>query len=303
MMKKVLILAYDFPPYVSVGGLRPHAWYKYLKKYQVEPIIITRQWGTTFGNHLDYIAPSASTETIIEKSELGTIIRTPYRPNLANRMMLKYGKDKFQLIRRLITAFYEILQWVYPIGPKVQLYHEAKKYLKTHQVDAIMATGEPFILFRYASKLSKQFQIPWLADYRDPWIQNASRAKNKLLEKWYRYWEKKCLQNVYAITTVSTLFQKQIASLIKGKNFHILPNGYDNEHMEAVQHIKPNRDRLMMAFMGSVYHWHPIQSFLEVCWQFVKQQESIKFQLNFYGVSATPKIKALLESDYYATPP
>ncbi len=35
MMKKLLILAYDFPPYVSVGGLRPYAWYRYLKEYGV----------------------------------------------------------------------------------------------------------------------------------------------------------------------------------------------------------------------------------------------------------------------------
>ncbi len=32
-MKKVLILAYDFPPYVSVGGLRPYSWYKYFKEF------------------------------------------------------------------------------------------------------------------------------------------------------------------------------------------------------------------------------------------------------------------------------
>jgi hypothetical protein len=25
-MKKLLILAYDFPPYVSVGGMRPYNW-------------------------------------------------------------------------------------------------------------------------------------------------------------------------------------------------------------------------------------------------------------------------------------
>ena len=55
-MKKVLILAYDFPPYVSVGGLRPHAWYKYLKEFGVEPIVVTRQWENVHGNHLDYIS-------------------------------------------------------------------------------------------------------------------------------------------------------------------------------------------------------------------------------------------------------
>jgi hypothetical protein len=62
-MKKLLILAYDFPPYVSVGavlslskyGLRPYNWYRYLKAYDVEPIVITRQRSNAHGNHLDLI--------------------------------------------------------------------------------------------------------------------------------------------------------------------------------------------------------------------------------------------------------
>ena len=55
-MKKVLILAYDFPPYVSVGGLRPYSWYKYFKEFGLYPVIVTRQWDNQYGNHLDYIA-------------------------------------------------------------------------------------------------------------------------------------------------------------------------------------------------------------------------------------------------------
>jgi len=93
-MKKVLILTYDFPPYVSVGALRPYSWYKYFHKENIYPIVITRQWGNKYGNNLDYIAPGTSPKCIIEKSEMGTIIRTPYRPNLANRQMLKYGESK-----------------------------------------------------------------------------------------------------------------------------------------------------------------------------------------------------------------
>ena len=58
--KKVLVLAYDFPPYVSVGGLRPNAWFNYLNEFGIEPIIITRQWANDFGNEMDYIAPSKS---------------------------------------------------------------------------------------------------------------------------------------------------------------------------------------------------------------------------------------------------
>lgn len=65
-MKKVLILAYDFPPYVSVGGLRPYSWYKYLHQSDVYPIVITRQWNNQYGNGMDYVAPSESSETLVE---------------------------------------------------------------------------------------------------------------------------------------------------------------------------------------------------------------------------------------------
>ncbi len=99
-MKKVLILAYDFPPFASVGGLRPYSWFNYLKEFNVFPIVITRQWNNKYGNHVDYVAPSHSTETIIEKSEKGIIIRTPYTPNLPNRLLLNYGDKKFSLLRK-----------------------------------------------------------------------------------------------------------------------------------------------------------------------------------------------------------
>ena len=171
-MKKVLILAYDFPPYVSVGGLRPYALYNYLKEFGVEPILVTRQWGNTHGNRLDYVSAGSSEQSIVEVSQCGTIIRTPYKPNFANRLMLKHGDKRYRLLRKSISAYYEFAQFLLPIGPKIELYKAAKHFLKNNQVDAIIATGDPFILFKYASKLSKAFNIPWIADYRDPWSHN-----------------------------------------------------------------------------------------------------------------------------------
>ena len=42
-MKKVLILAYDFPPYVSVGGLRPYSWYKYFHEFGLYSVFVPEQ--------------------------------------------------------------------------------------------------------------------------------------------------------------------------------------------------------------------------------------------------------------------
>ena len=43
-MKKVVILSYFFPPANFVGAERTAFWAKYLKEFDIYPIIITRCW-------------------------------------------------------------------------------------------------------------------------------------------------------------------------------------------------------------------------------------------------------------------
>src|SRR5688572_5192581 len=129
-MKKVLILAYDFPPYVSVGGIRPFNWYKFLPESGIHPVVVTRQWVNKYRDYRDYISKSESDEVIIESDEMRTIVKTPYIPNIANRILLKHGESKYRFIRRLISAFYELGQFIFPMGSKYQLYKAANEYLK-----------------------------------------------------------------------------------------------------------------------------------------------------------------------------
>ncbi|MFW5983159.1 MAG: glycosyltransferase [bacterium] len=293
-MKKVLIIAYDFPPYVSVGGLRPYSWYKYFHEFGLYPVVVTRQWDNKYGNHLDYIAPGESNETIVEESETGTIIRTPYKPNLSNRLLLKYGEKRFRLLRKAITAYYEFMQFLFFVGPKAGLYRGAKRYLKQHKVDAIIATGEPFILFKYAAKLNKKYNIPWVADYRDPWTQNSSRSTNLLLKMWNGYFEKRYLSEVKHITTVSDFFKNQIRSIVKGKPFSIIYNGYNLPTAFKEKAFTPKSDKLRIAFAGSIYPWHPWKSVLQ-CLAELDERNSNDFELTFYGINQTAEIKQYLE--------
>lgn len=283
-MKKLLILAYDFPPYVSVGALRPYAWYKYLKEYGIYPIVVTRQWGNAYGDERDYIAPGESNETIIEETEYGTIIRTPYKPNMANRLMLRYGKRRFALLRKAISAYYEFVQYIWNIGPKSCVYRGAKQYLKTHKADAIIATGEPFVLFKYASVLSYKYNIPWIADYRDPWTQ-SNRANTYIKKKLYAYFEQKYTSNVSIITTVSTLLKNEISSLLNDKQYCIIPNGYDSENAECVRRIKPEKSKLRFAFAGTIYKYHPIESVMDAFNCFAQAYPNANIELNFYGMA------------------
>ena len=221
----------------------------------------------------------------------GTIIRTPYKPNLANRLMLKYGKGKFSLLRKLITAWYEFMQFIFFVGPKSGVYCGAKKYLKTNKVDAIIATGEPFILFKYASSLSKKYGVPWLADYRDPWSQNKNRSK--FSGRWNKYFEKKFTANTECVVTVSDFCKIQIETNVH-KSFHIISNGYNPDAINAVSDIKQGGDCLRFAFVGTIYSWHPYKSVILTFVEFIQKSNlDIKIELNFFGINRHEKIRQI----------
>jgi len=243
-MKKLLILAYDFPPYVSVGGLRPYSWYKHLKEFGVYPIVVTRQWANDYGDERDYIAPSKSKETLIEETEFGTIVKASYKANLSNRLLLKYGTKRFKLFRKLISGFFEFGQYFFNIGPKSCVYRVAKNYLKTNSVDMIIATADPFVLFKYASALSRQYNLPWIADYRDPWVE----AKGSI-QKFNRFFERRYLKNATQITTVSEFLIQKIKQNVQNKPFDILINGYDSSLTEHVSSIYQTSKVISFAFI------------------------------------------------------
>lgn len=293
-MKKVLILAYDFPPYVSVGGLRPYNWYKYFREFDIDPIVVTRQWSNEHGNSLDYVAASKTNQVVVEENNWGTVLKSPYKPNLSNKLLLKYGENRFRIFRKAITAYFEFAQFLYITGPKKELYKAANNYLKNNHVDAILVTGDPFILFSYADRLSRKYNVPWIADYRDPWSQNASLANTPLIRKWNEHFEAKIVKSTTQIITVSEFLVSKISSLVKNKTFQIMPNGYDPDLIESVKEIQPPTDRLHIAFVGTIYEWHPWKSFLKVLDAFLKSNTDAQINLNFYGVNEHAAIEAYI---------
>jgi glycosyltransferase involved in cell wall biosynthesis len=291
-MKKVLILAYDFPPYKTVGAMRPAGWYKYFNEFGVYPIIVTRNWNVVSNDLLDYHRESVTKKLIYEKDQGGEIIKTPYSKNISDRLLLKYGKNKFKIFRKAISAIYEIGQYLFKIGTKQNLYVGAKEYLSHNHVDAIIATGSPHILFKYASDLSKEFNTPWIADYRDPWSQSKSRSFYGLLTRWNKYFEKKYTKNSLFATTVSEFCQAQIVSNYS-KPIHVIRNGYDDEVFRDNEKYKQPKT-LTIAFAGTIYKWHPIEKFLSVIEELILSGHRIN--LKFIGVNNSDRIKTFIKT-------
>ena len=61
-------------------------------------------------------------------------------------------------------------------------------------------------MFKYASLLSKEFNVPWIADYRDDWVYDHSLVNKPFLYRFIidsknKYFEKVYLANSSCILT------------------------------------------------------------------------------------------------------
>ncbi|MFH1001287.1 MAG: hypothetical protein V1783_10670, partial [Bacteroidota bacterium] len=286
-MKKLLILAYDFPPYTSMGAQRPYGWYLSLKSYSWEPTIITRHWPAEYHAKEDY-NKNCRQKITCEKSHLGTIIRVPYKANLRDKIIVTHGFNRLSLIRKLLTTIYSVLQHLsFIFDNKSGIYFEAKKILAQQKFDYIIASGEPFILFRYAYKLAEKFHTPWIADYRDCWSDNFEVNRqgglNRLLHKsYFRFFERRYVNNAIIITTAAPYFKNQLNLLFPEKKIYVVFNGYNEDEYEInISNI--SNQNLIIAFGGTIYPFQPLELFFEGLKKWLVKPINPNLKIFFYG--------------------
>lgn len=286
-MKKALILAYDFPPYNSIGGQRPYSWYLYLKESGIEPTVVTRHWDIPISGPNDCYLPSKNRVTTRENLEHGTIIRAPFNPTFRDKLIGK--TDILSVFFRKLLSFLEVISSsrIAALDGKRTIYETAEKLMQEQKFDVIVATGEPFILFHYAANLSAKFNTPWIGDYRDGWSTNfhASGAFSFLTE----LFEKQTVKSASLLTTAAPIFSKQIAELT-GREEDKIPvifNGYFEEKFnpENVVELKP---KFSIAHVGTLYPFQRIETFLDGLQLFLDKNPEVEFEVNFYGLNFYP---------------
>ena len=149
-----------------------------------------------------------------------------------------------------------------------------------------MATSEPFILFHYANKLSREFSIPWAGDYRDPWVLNTSHMVSILLKHWYSYHEKRLLKSMNMIVTVSEFMGVNINKYNKDNiPVSIVSNGFDQDLVKDIKELPQNSDVFTLAYAGTLYPYHPYRSFFVVLNSYKLENPQFKFCFKFYGIN------------------
>ncbi|WP_028375155.1 glycosyltransferase family 4 protein [Leeuwenhoekiella sp. MAR_2009_132] len=186
-MKKALIICYYWPPAGGPGVQRWLKFVKYLRDFDIEPVVYVPE-----NPHYPIVDASLEAEIPQGITVLKHPIKEPY--GLAQLFSKKQtdqissgiikDKEKQGLLQRLMLFVRGNLfipdarKWW--IKPSVNY---LLSYLKSTNIDVIITTGPPHSLHLIGLQLKKQTQLPWVADFRDPWTTIGYQKKLKLTQK------------------------------------------------------------------------------------------------------------------------
>ncbi|MBL4806168.1 MAG: glycosyltransferase [Rhodobacteraceae bacterium] len=208
MKKKLLIIAYYFPPIGGAGAQRPTKFAKYLSQDGWSVTVLTKE-GIDRENRWEPEDHSFSGDFVAGRGEI-SIVRIPDEPHFKGQFAIDALKN-----------------WSIAAGKA------AAKLMKEETYGAVLITMSPFSLIHAAEEIKKATNVPVFLDLRDPWILDGWTP-----QKSYLHWKinfnrmRRAFQNadgVIANTRESgALFLRNFPSLDADK-FCVIENGFDVE--------------------------------------------------------------------------
>lgn len=253
MRLRALIITYYWPPSGGSGVQRWLKFVKYFRKFGVEPIVYTPLNPERMAEDNSLLKEIPSDIRVIKRK-----IFEPYylykiftgkksiKPGFVSDTKSKHSlKERISLFIR--SNFFVPDPKCFWIKASVK---HLKKVLKEEKIDIIISTGPPHSMHLIAKRLSKDLNIPWIADFRDPWTQmyNFKFMKHThLVERIHSKLEREVLSNSDCVVVVTQNMKKDFEAF-KTKRVEVISNGFDYEDFTA----KVRRDTKDKSF-GIVY--------------------------------------------------
>lgn len=279
MMKRVLIVAREFPPFKTIGRIRTVKWCQNLPALGWAVAVLTMGSDSREPKDLNtlkevppetrvYRAPwPRPKEYIVEK--LKTLLRRApaggYPQGMENRgpandspsaptKCFRIGDlsgiyDEFARKHLLIPDIY--LAWTVPA------IRAGMQAIKDFKPDVILASAPAFSDFVIAWQLSRRTKIPWVADYRDLWTGDVLR---EWVPKWRQRFEimieRHVIKSASAVVTVSdpkTQYVRNRVPELDSGRFFTITNGYDVEEYEGLDPQTADTTAFRIVYTGRLF--------------------------------------------------
>ena len=231
----VLFISYYFPPAGGPGVQRVLKFVKYLPEFGWNPVVLTVKNG-------DY--PAYDESLVSEIPDTVPVYKVPaIEPHALYKKFTKKNVDEkipVGLLSKSEGAGFKekFARWVRAnifipdarVACNFPMIRAGNEIIGKHKIRAIFCSTPPHSLQLSAMYLSKKWNIPWIADFRDPWTDifyyqnidrmHISRAIDKILER-------RVLNISNSVVTVSKSIKENLHRNSEQNNIQVLYNGYD----------------------------------------------------------------------------
>lgn len=259
-MKKVLMVAHQFPPVGGSGVQRTVKFVKYLRNFEWEPVVFTRATGrmslkdeTLFKDIPKGIKIIRS--AAFDFSEFPGILGIPGKI-LNRKILIPDGEFLWQFFGR----------------------HKAYSEVRDSHTDLIYTTSYPYSDHLLGLYLKRKFPgIPWVADFRDEWTKNPNIIDYKY-GKFRTDVEKKLESEVlYNADRVIANTPFMMENFLIDRNelrdkFDVIPNGYDEEDFRNLSFKPPKNKRFTITYAGLLYGRRKPDRFFEAAGKLLSQK-------------------------------
>jgi glycosyltransferase involved in cell wall biosynthesis len=249
-MRRVLFIAYLFPPVANSGTRRSLAFANHLPDLGWEPLVLTcdpEPRAPLDAELLGEVRPGTRIERVPLQSRLQARRWAGWLPGDVGQRAVEALAWR---LRARADVPDEAAGWLKPAVERAVALHDSLGF------DAIYASGWPWTGFLIAREVSRRTGKPYVLDYRDQWTPSGDMAWEKVSPEQARQnpaLEKLAAREAAALVTVTHALVDSIGSDCGRSDLHLITNGF--EPADFAGDASPVDDGLLrIAYTGV---WRP----------------------------------------------
>jgi glycosyltransferase involved in cell wall biosynthesis len=224
-MARLLMLTYHFPPSAASGAFRLLGFARHLPRSGWNTVVVAPP-GLPWEPTDQSLAERVPAETIV--------CRVPY-PSWLPR----------------------VVRWLAPFGVWLPYARAAaRRAVVAHLPDAVLTSGPPHGIHLLGRFLQKHYHLPWLADFRDPWVSVEGFTRPAgLRERVELSFERKVMRHADAIIANTPMACELCQSAYPAATGKIvsLTNGYDPESFPPLPVDRTSSSPVRILHAGELY--------------------------------------------------
>ncbi len=282
--RRVLVIAYYFPPLGLSGVQRTLKFVKYLPSFGWEPTVLTVEDRGYFARDEGLLAELDGLPV--------EILRTPSLDPLhlfrkKKVVQMPSGRSYGAAVK--LGSFFLVPD--NKIGWRRHALRAARAAHERNPFDLIFATAPPFTGFLIARDARKQLGLPLVLDYRDPWLENPLHSYPTPLHRFLHHrMEMSVLRYAHHIVTINRRMKELTlgsSRLLSHNDVTILPQGFDPADFEGSV-VSADPTRMHIVYTGTFYIDRRPDSFLEALSRFFERTPRARGQV-MVSFAGTPR--------------